>query len=258
MAKKKLIDSVEVEVETMPTALEIAESREIAAPPAKEVAGMDTLLEMAVRKDFDIDRLKELIALKNGEEDREARKVFDHNYALMQREIEPVARTKKGAKSMYTPLEDLIAAYGPIINKYGFGYRWSSENLENGDIRVTFILSGHGYTTHTPVDIPPMEGIKTREGKSVVNAVQVYGGRKTYGRRYSMLDGLGLSTFEADADDMDSGSDPLVDEAVNAILSAASHSELDKAFKHYYVAAQGEWQKKRLIDAKQKRFSQLR
>jgi hypothetical protein len=158
-------------------------------------SGTEMLLKLAVDKDLDVDKLKALIQLKNDEEVRQAKKDFDFHFTEMQKEFEPIEKTEEGYGYKYAPLPMLIKKYGPIIAKHGFSYRWRETKLENGDKRVTIIISGWGYTDdHTDFDIPKIEGTERQ------NSIQVAGTMSTYGQRYTFKAGFGIVEIGEDTD----------------------------------------------------------
>ena len=91
----------------------------------------DSLIQMAVNKDFDIARLEKLIALRNEEQKRQAESLFYEQFSAMQKVFTAAKKTKKGYDYMYAPLEVLQAQFGPIISEYGFSYRWTEEEVPN-------------------------------------------------------------------------------------------------------------------------------
>ena len=87
------------------------------------------LLQMAISKDLDVDKLAKLIELKVKEEERQCKKDFDFHFAEMQKEFSPILRTKKGDKGMYAPVDVLVKQYSPIISKHGFSFSWDVDPI---------------------------------------------------------------------------------------------------------------------------------
>lgn len=189
---------MEIEVQETDNQMELNEVAIIDETPNKapmvqtEAA---SLLQIALEKDVDIDKLEKLIELKNKEEERICKKEFDFHFSEMQREFEPIDRSKAGYSSKYAPLDLMVAKYNPIIAKHGFSFRWKETALEGGGKKVTFILSGWGYTNDTTsFDVPLVEGTKQ------MNAIQVQGALSTYGQRYTFKAGLGITETDEDVD----------------------------------------------------------
>lgn len=178
----------------------LSKKRKTSLVPVK-YGDASALLKMAVNKDLDIDKLKNLIELKVKEEDRFAKKEFDYHFALMQKDFIPAQKSKSvvdgGGKLLYSycPLENILKTYQPIISEHGFGYRWTEESISEGKgIKVSCIVSGYGHTDKTPVEIPVIPPSK------LTNAVQQRGSMSTYGKRYSFMDAFGIIIEEEDDD----------------------------------------------------------
>ena len=151
------------------------------------------VLAMAVDRDLDIDKLRALIQMRAEEEARQARLAYAEEFARMQSEFTAVSRSKQGYDYRYAPIEVLQKAYGPIIARHRFSYRWREEALEVGK-RVIMTISGHGHSEDTSFDIPKLEGTKQ------MNPVQVAGAMSTYGRRYTFIAGFGVIIDDEDTD----------------------------------------------------------
>ncbi|MCK5602714.1 ERF family protein [Candidatus Pacearchaeota archaeon] len=162
------------------------------------------LVTVAVNKGMPIEYVRELIALKNQQEDREiaaqerqARIQFDADKAIMQAEFEPVKKTKenKQYKSNYADLPALQRQYGPTISKHGFAYDFYPDFDKDGSAIVYFRLKKYGYTEKTPVPMPAYKP----EGKQM-NDMQAVGTIISYGGRYAMKAGLGVAEEDEDTD----------------------------------------------------------
>lgn len=173
----------------------------------KQIAKNDEtigLLQMAVEKGLDTDKLEKLIALRNGEIARLAKEDFDANFSKMQAEFPAVVKQKpvkrKDGTILYTyaPLETLQSAIDPIIHKYKFSYRWREEERPDGGKRIRIIISGFGHTdSDTFFDVPKLTGTDLQ------NAAQVAGSMSSYGRRNTFISGFGI-TVEGEDDDAQS------------------------------------------------------
>lgn len=152
------------------------------------------LLQLAINKDLDIEKLKELIRLKTEQEERQAKKEFDFHFSEMQKEFTPIEQTKKGYDGYtYAPLSEILKKYSPIISRHGFSFRWRETMTEKNEKRVTIIISGYGHTDdQTSVDIPSIQGTKRQ------NAIQIRGTMSTYGERYSFKAAFGITEIGED------------------------------------------------------------
>lgn len=169
----------------------------------------EALIRLAVDKDLDVGKLERLIELRDREEAKRSKVEFDRNFAIMQSEIPPVPRSKNvDDKYDYAPLETIVEMIGPIVNRHGFSYRWSEEDLpvqyaedakgERRQLlkmrRYWFIVRGFGHEERNYVDLPE------QVDNPIANSAQKRGSSMTYGRRYSLVAGLGI-VFEGQDDD---------------------------------------------------------
>jgi hypothetical protein len=210
--------------------VEIVEDRQI------QPAGGDSLIQLAIERGLDTDKLEKLMDLRNKEIERQAKLAFDDAFARMQAEFGPVVRSKtaKGddGKPMYAyaPLEALQDAVGAIIAKHGFSYSWNEVNVEGGK-RVTMTITGHGASRTSTFDVPMVQGTRR------MSPVQVMGAMSTYGRRYTFLAGFGIVVQDED-DDAQAASINIADD-LNAIDSAATMEELKAAYIDAYKRHDG-------------------
>lgn len=166
----------------------------------------DPLMMLAVEKDFDIERLKELIKMRDQEDAKKAKRAFDENFALMQAEVDVIIRNKKATKPRENGEDEDMYSYSTIgaakgqiqetLTKYGFAFRWKDPtvNHEKHWAGIKFILSGWGHEEITPREGPILQPTRRQ------NALQALEGTYTYLKRYSMWDGLGLASKDDDQD----------------------------------------------------------
>jgi len=169
----------------------------------------DRMMQTAVESG-NIEVLERLIALKQSEEDRsiaeeqrQAKLKFYKAFAKMQIEFGPIKRKRsnKQYNSKYAELSDLQIQYGPILSKHKFSYDWETVPNPDGSMLCTFLLTIHGHTKRTTVPLPaytPDSG--NTSGKSIMNPMQAVGTQLSYGERYSMKAGLGVTETDEDTD----------------------------------------------------------
>ena len=181
----------------------------------------DSLISLAISKDVDMERLKELIDLRNKEMDRQAKLLFDRNFADMQREFKPVCKKNTVADKegkiayRYASLDDILAVYQPIISGHGFGYRFEQEERPGNITRIVCVVSGYGHETRSFSDVPLPE--MTR----MTNAVQQRGSAITYAKRYAFCNAFGVVLADDD-DDGRGASDTVVKYAESTPMAAPS------------------------------------
>ena len=153
-----------------------------------------SLIALAINNNVNIEALDALIRLKNNEIDRQAKQEFDFHFTEMQKEFEPIQKTKKGYDYDYAPLPEIIKKYGPIISKHGFSFKWKESKIDNGK-RVTIIIRGWGHEdSSTYFDVPQIQGTKRQ------NTIQVAGTMSSYGERYTFKAGFGIVEIGIDTD----------------------------------------------------------
>ena len=207
-------------------------------PAANSETGL--LLQMAVERNLDLDKLQQLIDMKNKEEDRAAKKEFDFHFSEMQKELVPVKRNKDGSKTdkgqvvfKYAPLEEIQRLNNPIISKHGFSYKWREERIEGSqEKRVRLIINGWGWSDEeTYFDVPQIDTNR------LTTAVQTRGMQSSYGKRYTFISGFGI-TVEGEDDERALVSEVLQyakeAEKINACLTLP---ELQSVFGEFYKAA---------------------
>lgn len=164
--------------------------------------------------------IEKLIAMKNAEEDRQAKIAFEDAFSAMKAELPTIPKSKEvkraGGQHMYNyaPLEDIQKLCDPILKKHGFAYAWREEAIPEGK-RVWFDLFGHGHTRSNFFDAPLLGAKMSNSGGEIVNAVQAARMTSSYAKRNSMVDGLGLVIEDEDND----ASTLDIDEALKATLT---------------------------------------
>lgn len=188
---------------------------------ARQGEGTDLLLRLAIDKNLDIEKLKELVALKNKEDARRAEREFFDAMAAFQAECPVIGKNRtaykdNGTTKLYTyaDLAEIVRVVRPLLAKYGLSFAWESEIVE-GKMAVTCTLrhrNGHSQRASFLAVIA---------GTALMSDSQKAGSAVTFAQRYSLIQVLGLAT--ADEDDDASTGRPTVfisaEEAAN--LSAA-------------------------------------
>lgn len=243
----------------LPTAAEVAteradqEAEEAQAPAIIPGPGPPTVIERMMEKvignpDVDVDKLERVIAIYEKERDDKRRVEFHAHFAELQADLEPVARTKNvDDKFDYAPIEGIVETVGKIVNGHGFSYRFPEEDLPPETVetddgkkqlkkmrRYWFIISGYGHEEKNSVDLPEYIGNST--GKFSVNEAQQRGQSMSYGRRYSMIAGLGI-TFKNLDDETIFSADEVLDYAkhIAAMRAAPSGKEMITAFREGFA-----------------------
>jgi len=175
--------------------------------PARTPSTMDIIAQVSAMPSDAGDRvalMEKLIAMKYADEDRQARRAFEENFAKMRSELPTIKKSKEvkltSGKHMYNyaPLEEIQKICDPILQRHGFSYSWREEAIQDGK-RVWFDLFGFGYTKSNCFSAPLL-GAKSNDKGEYVNAVQAARMTSSYAKRNSLVDGLGLIIEDEDDD----------------------------------------------------------
>lgn len=161
------------------------------------------LLQQAMDKGLDLDKLERLMEMHDKWEKKEAKKSFLDALSKFQTIVPELKKTrtanispKSGGpafKYKYADLGSITSSIKKALNECGLSYRW--EFQESGEkLKVTcFISHLNGHTECTS-----MEAGKDASGAK--NDIQQKGSTQTYLQRYTLIGALGLSTAEEDVD----------------------------------------------------------
>ena len=184
-------------------------------------------IELAIRQNVPVETLVKLFELKERAEASEARKAFDKAFAAFQAEAPALERTKEVSFGQgktaykYTPLDEAIKQYRPVLAKHGLSFKWSQTQSADGKISVTCILKhtqGH-FDTNT------LEGPADSSGSK--NPIQSISSGVSYLRRYTFLGVTGGATGDEDTDGMTMG------ECADFLALIKESRTLDELVKNY-------------------------
>lgn len=150
------------------------------------------LLELAINKDADIEKLERLMAMQTQWDERNAKRDFLAAMARFQSRCPDIKKLKQGHNYKYAPLSDIVAQVRDLIAECGMCYRFEQDH-EKG-IRVTCVVShesGHSES-NTMVAAPDTSGSK--------NAIQAIGSTVQYLMRYTFVGAFGITTADEDMD----------------------------------------------------------
>lgn len=182
------------------------------------------MVELAL-KNGTVEHLDKLLALQERWEANEARKAFVVAMNAFKRKKPDIHKNKhvsfpsKGGKTEYdhATLDNICDILGEALSIVGLSYRWRTENLPDGWILVTCILThelGHSEETH-------LQGPSDHSGGK--NAIQAIGSTTEYLRRYTLLAATGVAVKGMDDDGAGAakGPDPRVQEAAEQRKASA-------------------------------------
>lgn len=175
------------------------------SPPAvnSEAGALIAMIERASRDPgTDIEKMKQLFALRKEILDEENKRLFNAAMNAAQAEMTPIAvnMTNPQTRSKYASYDQLDRAIRPIYTKHGFSVSFNEGDTTKPDhIRVLgYVAHSSGYerTYHTDM---PNDG-KGAKGGDVMTKTHATGAAKAYGKRYILRDVFNLATGEEDKD----------------------------------------------------------
>ena len=223
-------------------AVQVSAEAVVVSPQPPAPIGGDYLVQRAIDGKVDIESLKAIIDMRNQERDYQARAEYARRFSEMQKEFVPVftrgeALDRDGKKVLYkfAKLEHITEMVSPIMARHGFAYRWTEGKGDNGDLRINFHVSGWGHEEISSVDIP------IAEATSFTNKAQQRGVATTYGKRYSLINGLGIQIAGEDTDGTASIADSMrLAPELLEISQAKTKEQLRDFFTQAYKAHEGD------------------
>lgn len=161
----------------------------------------DQLIEMAINKDLDIEKLSKLMEMRKQWEADQARKSFFNALNEFQANVPELRKTKKvtfettkgKTEYNYAPLSDITRQIKDVCKTFGLSYRWEIQDNKD-EIRVTCLVTHlDGHTETTTMTANP-------DGSGSKNPIQARGSAIEYLKRYTIIGALGLSTADSDVD----------------------------------------------------------
>lgn len=176
-------------------------------PAVPEGVGIVQMFERLARDPgVDVAKLERLIAMQERVMRHTAKAAFDGAFARLQPALPEINErgqilVKGLLRSTYAKLEDIHAAIKPVLAEHGFALRhrteWPTE--KPGVIRIVGILSHEQGHSEESCFEAPMDKSDYRTD------IQSMGSTVSYGRRYTTLDLLNITTRGLDNDGQATG-----------------------------------------------------
>lgn len=157
-----------------------------------EIASIMAVIErVALNPNADIAKMEKLLDMQERVLSRNSRMAFNAALAQMQSELPSIAENgaiKVGAevRSRYAMFEDINDAVKPVLQKHGFAISFRIK--QESHIEVTAILSHRdGHSEETTMRL-------SADTSGSKNAVQAIGSAVSYGKRYTMMAMLNITS----------------------------------------------------------------
>lgn len=176
--------------------------------PTTQVAiyNPQSLIQLAIQKDFDVERLKQLMELQERWQANEAKKAFVRAMTEFKKNPPKIFKDshvkfdagKGKVEYNHATLANVASVTADALSKHGLSARWETKQ-DSGQVYVTCIIThvdGHSESTCLNA-APDTSGSK--------NPIQAIGSAVTYLQRYTLLTITGLATNEFEDDGRASG-----------------------------------------------------
>ena len=205
--------------------------------PAENSPAM--IMQIALNKGLDVEKLESLLMLQQKWEANEARKAYTKAMAefkadppeiLKDAHVRYENRTGDATEYDHATLGQVASAIGAALSKYGLSASWKTD--QNGQVIVTCTIThelGHSESTSLSA------AADSSGGK---NAIQAIGSTVTYLQRYTLLALTGIAAKGVDDDGK--GSDPveyITEKQLSQIVDMANESGTDAGKFLKYMGA---------------------
>jgi hypothetical protein len=231
----------------MSNEIEVRQREDLDVQAASEAVGSDALLRLALEREGGIEVVERIVALREREQERRAEMAMAHALAAFQAERPPIKRTGKGHHGPFAPLEEIVRTVAPFLAEHGLSFTHDG-SATNGEVTTTCTLRHVEGATRTATFTGPID---KSGGK---NPIQMVSSARSYGRRYTLIDVLGLTT-ELDDDGQSAGSPPGTVTAEQAkdleALAKKAGIEVSAFFDWLGISEWGEVPEDRYVEAHQ-------
>lgn len=186
--------------------------------PAQAEPSVGQLIQLAIEKNLDVEKLERLIALQERVSDRRAVVEFAEAMAAFQAECPPITHSRKakittssggGYEYTYAELDAIARVVNPILAKHGLSYTWNTKVTEKNWLDCDCIvrhINGH-------VADPANFSLPIASNNPGMSEQQKVASATTFAKRQSLCAALGITTSD---DDFDGGGVSVDPRPINA------------------------------------------
>jgi len=188
---------------------------------------VSTFIQQAIANNVPMEVMERLFALREKAKAEQAREAFVTAMSEFQSECPKIEKTKKvmnkdgqSVRYQFAPLDVIVSQIKKVVADNGFSYGWDVKN-EPGFITAVCTIThklGHYKTSEFKIPIDT-EGYMT--------APQKYASALTFAKRYSLINGFGISTGDEDTDAIDVGKEKEAKSVKARILFLLKNLEQD-------------------------------
>lgn len=225
-----LLENVEPQSDPKPAKTKLAKSVTVHVP--QQMAAPKNMLqvigELARDSTVNVEKFKELLAIKREEEALAAEREFNVALAEAQAEMPRVTRDAKSDKHKYVRLETVTKALDPLIAKHNFSLSFGmSDSPIDQHYRITAMLSHKdGHKREYFIDLPAdTKGAKGGDNKTQVQGI---GSTISYGRRYLTLMIFNVAVTNEDDDGQGGKSEKITADQAAELIQMCAEREISK------------------------------
>jgi hypothetical protein len=170
-------------------------------PPMTDAQAFLAMIDRAARDPHvDIGKMRELLAMRNDEQQRLAKQAFSIAMVECQDGMRPIKKNMQADRFRYASLEALDDALRGIYSKAGFALSYNSAPIEGSLNRLLISCTvmhrgGHEQVYSVPITV----STKGPKGSEEMTQTQGEGAAVSFGRRYLLLMIFNIITSENDA-----------------------------------------------------------
>lgn len=181
------------------TGKKVAKSKPKAIATVKSATPAD-LLQIAVKQDADIDKMKQLMDMQERWEAKEAKKAYVLAMSNFRANCPMIERTKEGHQSKFAGLAETIEQIKSLMADNGLSHSWKMDQDKEGQLITVTCCVTHvfGHTECTSLSAGPDDS-----GNKI--AIQAMASTISYLERYTLFGLLGLASAEMDDDGQAAG-----------------------------------------------------
>lgn len=158
-----------------------------------ENLSQDLIEKLASNPDVSLEKLEAILSMQENQVNKDNVAAFNKAFSALQCELPEIEEKTKGHNYKYAAFEDINRIVKPILKKHGFALSFRTDHKEK-EVAVTAILMHEsGHNEQTTIMLP-------HENSGSKNGVQAVGSTVSYGKRYTMLSILNISTCGEDTD----------------------------------------------------------
>lgn len=202
---------------------------EIVHPERNELS----LLELAIEKNLDLDKLKQFMDLRDRYQAEKAKTAFVAAMNAFKRNPPNIVRDRPSEHGRYAGLDTICKAVMGALSEQGISHRWEYDQKGPDWIDVTCILTHEsGHSERTKMGGPP--DAAGPKGNATKNPIQALASTRTYLERYTLLGAVGLeSAYDDDGNGGELTNGELT-EQLEYIDNASTPDELKRLYKVAY------------------------